>query len=64
MEINGRVWARPLAVLAGMDFPARLAELLIGDSPASSLDVIVDRPTGEVCALEIFGWTWPGSTAS
>jgi hypothetical protein len=44
MEINGRVWGSlPLAVLAGMDFPARLAELLIGDSPASSPDAIVDR---------------------
>lgn len=36
MEINGRVWgSMPLAVRAGMDFPARLAELLLGAGPAS-----------------------------
>lgn len=32
MEVNGRVWgSMPLAVAAGMDFPARLAELYAGD---------------------------------
>ncbi len=34
MEINGRVWGSlPLAVRAGMDFPARLAELLLDGPP-------------------------------
>lgn len=38
MEINGRVWGSlPLAVLSGMDFPARLAELYIqGPPPAEA----------------------------
>ena len=35
MEINGRVWGSlPLAVRAGMDFPARLADLLMAGPPA------------------------------
>ncbi len=34
MEINGRVWGSlPLAVLSGMDFPGRLAELYFGEPP-------------------------------
>ncbi len=34
MEVNGRVWgSMPLAVAAGMDFPARLAALYAGDRP-------------------------------
>lgn len=33
MEVNGRVWgSMPLAVAAGMDFPARLVSLYTGDS--------------------------------
>jgi predicted ATP-grasp superfamily ATP-dependent carboligase len=36
MEINGRVWGSlPLAVEAGMDFPARLADLML-DGPAGA----------------------------
>ncbi|MHC4415220.1 MAG: carboxylate--amine ligase [Planctomycetota bacterium] len=35
MEINGRVWGSlPLAVLSGVDFPARLAALLLGKPAA------------------------------
>jgi predicted ATP-grasp superfamily ATP-dependent carboligase len=35
MEVNGRVWgSMPLAVAAGMDFPARLADLYAGDQAA------------------------------
>ena len=35
MEINGRVWGSlPLAVRAGMDFPGRLADLLLDGPPA------------------------------
>jgi predicted ATP-grasp superfamily ATP-dependent carboligase len=34
MEINGRVWGSlPLAVLSGMDFPGRLAELYLNGQP-------------------------------
>jgi predicted ATP-grasp superfamily ATP-dependent carboligase len=34
MEINGRIWGSlPLAVKCGMDFPARMAELYLGDLP-------------------------------
>jgi predicted ATP-grasp superfamily ATP-dependent carboligase len=34
MEINGRVWGSlPLAVLSGMDFPARLADLYFSGPP-------------------------------
>ncbi len=36
MEINGRVWgSMPLAVAAGMDFPARLADLVLGGGGGS-----------------------------
>jgi|SRR5215211_423122 len=35
MEINGRIWGSlPLAVKAGMDFPARMAELFLSGPPA------------------------------
>lgn len=35
MEINGRVWGSlPLAVMSGMDFPSRLADLYLGDAHA------------------------------
>jgi predicted ATP-grasp superfamily ATP-dependent carboligase len=34
MEINGRIWGSlPLAVKSGMDFPARMAELYLRNSP-------------------------------
>src|SRR5918994_241888 len=34
MEINGRIWGSlPLAVKAGMDFPARMAELFLSGAP-------------------------------
>ncbi len=34
MEINGRIWGSlPLAVFSGMDFPARLADLLVNGPP-------------------------------
>ncbi len=37
MEVNGRVWgSMPLAVAAGMDFPARLAALYAGDRAGES----------------------------
>jgi ATP-grasp in the biosynthetic pathway with Ter operon len=34
MEVNGRIWGSlPLAVKAGMDFPARMAELFVDGPP-------------------------------
>jgi predicted ATP-grasp superfamily ATP-dependent carboligase len=37
MEINGRVWGSlPLAVISGMDFPARLVELLLNGPPKTA----------------------------
>ena len=43
MEINGRVWGSlPLAVRAGMDFPGRLADLLLDGSPPSDQPVATD----------------------
>jgi predicted ATP-grasp superfamily ATP-dependent carboligase len=37
MEVNGRIWGSlPLAVRCGVDFPARLAELYLGEPPRSS----------------------------
>jgi predicted ATP-grasp superfamily ATP-dependent carboligase len=34
MEVNGRIWGSlPLAVRAGMDFPARMAELFVDGPP-------------------------------
>jgi hypothetical protein len=39
MEINGRVWGSlPLAVHAGMDFPARLADLMLRDEDGNVAD--------------------------
>lgn len=37
MEINGRIWgSMPLAVLSGMDFPGRMAELYLYGPPANA----------------------------
>lgn len=37
MEVNGRIWGSlPLAVRAGMDFPARMADLFIAGPPAEA----------------------------
>jgi predicted ATP-grasp superfamily ATP-dependent carboligase len=37
MEINGRIWGSlPLAVLSGVDFPGRMAELYLYGPPASA----------------------------
>ena len=37
MEINGRVWGSlPLAVRAGVDFPSRLADLLLDGAPSDA----------------------------
>jgi predicted ATP-grasp superfamily ATP-dependent carboligase len=61
MEINGRVWGSlPLAIMSGMDFPNRLADLYLGGRPPAgdsvhvpprSADIIAPRraPTGANC---------------
>ncbi len=47
MEINGRVWGSlPLAVISGMDFPARLAELWLRPAPANGKPVDTSYKTG------------------
>lgn len=39
MEVNGRVWGSlPLAVLSGVDFPSRLAELYRSGPPAAGVE--------------------------
>lgn len=47
MEINGPVWgSMPLAVRAGMDFPGRLAELLLDGPPPAGQPVATDYRRG------------------
>jgi predicted ATP-grasp superfamily ATP-dependent carboligase len=39
LEVNGRIWgSMPLAVKSGMDFPARLAALLLAETPPTTVD--------------------------
>lgn len=47
MEINGRVWGSlPLAVLSGMDFPARLAELYLDGPPPATHKPVTEYKIG------------------
>ncbi len=47
MEINGRVWGSlPLAVLSGMDFPGRMAELYFGEPPIPNATPASDYKVG------------------
>ncbi len=47
MEINGRVWGSlPLAVRSGMDFPGRLADLLVDGPPPPAAPVATDYRRG------------------
>jgi predicted ATP-grasp superfamily ATP-dependent carboligase len=47
MEVNGRIWGSlPLAVLSGMDFPSRLADLYLGSPPADGLPPVTDYKVG------------------
>ncbi|MEX1171235.1 MAG: ATP-grasp domain-containing protein [Chloroflexota bacterium] len=47
MEINGRVWGSlPLAVRAGMDFPGRLADLLMDGPPPEGTLPVTDYRIG------------------
>ena len=64
MEINGRVWGSlPLAVRAGMDFPGRLAELLLDGTPAEGPPVTEYRAgvRARNLRLEI---SWIGAVAT
>ena len=46
MEINGRIWGSlPLAVRAGMDFPARLVRLHLDGAPGGPVDTNYRRGT-------------------
>jgi len=48
MEINGRIWGSlPLAVKSGMDFPARMVELYLGEPP------VPDRPVDTSYAVGV-----------
>ena len=45
MEVNGRVWGSlPLAVMSGVDFPRRLAELYLYGPPANGAPQLTYRP--------------------
>lgn len=47
MEINGRVWGSlPLAVRAGMDFPGRLADLLLEGPPPADTPLATEYRVG------------------
>jgi hypothetical protein len=47
MEVNGRVWGSlPLAVIAGVDFPGMLADLLLGGPPPPERPVATDYRRG------------------
>jgi predicted ATP-grasp superfamily ATP-dependent carboligase len=47
MEINGRIWGSlPLAVRAGMDFPARMADLFLNGPPAGDAGPLTDYRVG------------------
>lgn len=47
MEINGRVWGSlPLAVRAGMDFPGRLADMLLDGPPPEGTPIATDYRRG------------------
>jgi predicted ATP-grasp superfamily ATP-dependent carboligase len=47
MEINGRVWGSlPLAVLSGMDFPSRLADLYFDGPPAQNGEPVSEYRVG------------------
>ena len=64
MEINGRVWGSlPLAVRAGMDFPARLAELLLDGPPPPDTPVASDYAIGIRARNLRLDLGWIGSVA-
>jgi len=47
MEINGRIWnSLPLAILSGVDFPCRLAEMYLNGPPSTGSGPISDYRIG------------------
>jgi predicted ATP-grasp superfamily ATP-dependent carboligase len=64
MEINGRVWGSlPLAVRSGIDFPARLADLLlVGPPPAGTAPATTYRVGVRARNLRL-ETTWIGNVA-
>jgi ATP-grasp in the biosynthetic pathway with Ter operon len=65
MEVNGRVWGSlPLAVRSGMDFPARLADLLLdGPPPAGTAPATTYRVGVRARNLRL-ETTWIGNVAT
>jgi predicted ATP-grasp superfamily ATP-dependent carboligase len=65
MEINGRVWGSlPLAVRAGMDFPARLADLLMDGPPPADTPAATTYRTGVRARNMRLEVSWIGSVAT
>src|SRR5436309_8805948 len=65
MEINGRVWGSlPLAVRAGMDFPARLADLLLDGPPAPTALPATDYRVGVRARNLRLDLSWIGAVAT
>ena len=65
MEINGRVWGSlPLAVRAGMDFPGRLAALLLEGPPPPDEPVATDYRRGVRARNLRLELAWIGATLS
>jgi predicted ATP-grasp superfamily ATP-dependent carboligase len=62
MEVNGRIWGSlPLAVKAGMDFPARMADLFL-DGPTPEGPVDTDYRIGVRSRNVALDVVWIGST--
>lgn len=65
MEINGRVWGSlPLAVRAGMDFPGRLADLLLDGPPAADVPLATDYLIGVRTRNLRLDISWIGAVAT
>ncbi len=65
MEINGRVWGSlPLAVRSGMDFPGRLADLLLDGPPADDVPVATDYRRGVTARNLRLDLAWIGAVLS
>ena len=65
MEINGRVWGSlPLAMRAGMDFPGRLADLVLDGPPSTAEPVATDYRVGLRARNLRLDISWIGSVAT
>jgi hypothetical protein len=65
MEINGRVWGSlPLAVRAGMDFPGRLADLLLDGPPPTTEPVATGYRIGLRARNLRLDISWIGSVVT